>query len=277
MAREAAPPARGDDGVAAREDPRRGALEEVEVAHLGLDLGHELDRRGAGADDRDAAAGQIVFVVPARGVKHRARERVQAREVGDRRIGQRADRRDEHLGGEVAARGPDLPALGVLVPAGLEHLVPVAHVPGDVVAAGDVVDVGLDLGLVGEGAGPSRVLLVRVGVQDAGDVARAAGIAVVTPGAAQVVGPFEHDEVLDPVPAQGDRHAQAREAGAGDRDLHVTGVVLGHLVSWTWRRCCVPRYVAVPLWYVNIPPAPRTRTRARTSHDIAPGTGATQA
>ena len=56
MAGEAAPPARGDDGVAAREHPRRRALEEVEVADLGLDLGHELDRRGAGADDGDAAA-----------------------------------------------------------------------------------------------------------------------------------------------------------------------------------------------------------------------------
>jgi hypothetical protein len=105
--------------------------------------------------------------------------------------------------------------------------------PREVMATGHVVDVGLDLGLAGEGAAPGWVLLIGVGVQDAGDVTRAPGIAVVTPGAAQVAGPLEHHEVLDPVAAQRDGHAQAGEAGARDGDLDLLGVGVRHAVSWS--------------------------------------------
>src|SRR6201999_526111 len=108
-----------------------------------------------------------------------------------------------------------------------EHLVVVAHVPGDAVPARDVVNVGVDLRLVGEGAGPPRVLLVGVGVQDAGDVARATGITVVAPGPAQVVGALEHHGVLDPVAPQGERHAQAGQSRARDGDLDVTRLGVG--------------------------------------------------
>jgi len=50
--------------VGARHDPRRGALKDVERAHARLDLGHELDRRGARADHPDALAVEVVVVVP---------------------------------------------------------------------------------------------------------------------------------------------------------------------------------------------------------------------
>jgi hypothetical protein len=201
------------------------------MTHLRLDLGHELDRRGARADHRDAPAGQVVGMVPAGGVKHRALKRVQPRQVGDRWIGQGTDRGDEDLGSEVPAGGVDLPAVGVVVPGGLEHLVAIADGPREVVVARDVVDVGLDLGLPGEGVGPAGVLLVSVGVQDAGDVAGAPGIAVVAPRAAQVIGTLEHDEVLDAVTAQGDGHPQAGQARARDRDLDLSSLGVGHAVS----------------------------------------------
>ena len=68
------------------------------------DLRHELDRAGAGADDRDVAAGQVVVVPPAGRVEHRARERVQARQVRDPRLAQRPGRRDQDVGGQVARR-----------------------------------------------------------------------------------------------------------------------------------------------------------------------------
>ena len=51
-----------------------GALEERGAAPTSRrDLRHELDRAGAGADHGDALAGEVVVVVPARGVERRAR------------------------------------------------------------------------------------------------------------------------------------------------------------------------------------------------------------
>ena len=60
-------------GVGPRHHPRRRALEEVQAPDLGLDLGDELDRGGAGADDRDVAIGQVVVVVPAGRVENPSR------------------------------------------------------------------------------------------------------------------------------------------------------------------------------------------------------------
>ena len=72
------------------------------------------------------------------------------------------------LGGEASPAGLDLPALAVLVPVGGEHLVLEAQVRLETMAAHDLLDVGLDLGLAGEGLAPARVLLVGKRVQDAG-------------------------------------------------------------------------------------------------------------
>ena len=54
-----------------------------------------------------------------------------------------------------------------------------------------------------------------------GHVAGAAGIGVEVPGAAHVVPAFEHGEVLDPLLLEADRHPEAREAAADDRDVDV--------------------------------------------------------
>src|SRR5215212_3616454 len=50
--------------VRSREHPRRRALEDLEVLDVRLDLGDELDRRGARPDRRDALAPQVVVMVP---------------------------------------------------------------------------------------------------------------------------------------------------------------------------------------------------------------------
>ena len=63
----------------------------VELVHLRLDLRHELRRRRAGADDGDALAGEVVLVVPARGVEAVAREVVEAGDVGLVGLGGGAD------------------------------------------------------------------------------------------------------------------------------------------------------------------------------------------
>lgn len=59
-------------------DPRRRALEQVQVGHLRRDLRHELDGTGAGADHCHALALQGIVVVPLLRVKALALEAVQA-------------------------------------------------------------------------------------------------------------------------------------------------------------------------------------------------------
>src|SRR6202020_187624 len=102
-------------------------------------------------------AGEIVVVIPARRMEHGALEAIQSGQARDRRVGEGPDRGDEDLRAEIAAGGPDLPALGLIVPVRLEHLVAIAQVRGDAVAAGDIVNVGMDLRLLGESAWPRRV------------------------------------------------------------------------------------------------------------------------
>ena len=80
------------------DDPRRGALEEVKLGDLGLDLGDELDRARAGADHGDALAGEVVVVVPARGVEDGALEGAEALDVGELRLAQRAGGGDQRRG-----------------------------------------------------------------------------------------------------------------------------------------------------------------------------------
>ncbi len=89
-----------DRAVGLPRDPRRRALVDVEVRGHRRDLRHELDRAGAGADDRDPLAGQVVFVVPVRGVEGRALEPVEARQVGIARLVQRPHAGGDHLRGE---------------------------------------------------------------------------------------------------------------------------------------------------------------------------------
>ena len=56
------------------------------------------------------------------------------------------------------------------------------------------------------------------------DVAAAARIGVVAPGAADVAGALEEHEVLLALLPEPDRHPEARETGADDRDANVLAV-----------------------------------------------------
>ena len=94
--------ARADRAVGVGQDPRRRALEDVHPLDLRGDRRDELDRRGAGADDGDALAGDVVGVVPLRGVEHPALEAVQALDLGRLRVAERAGGGDEHAGADAA-------------------------------------------------------------------------------------------------------------------------------------------------------------------------------
>ena len=136
-------------------------------------------------------------------------KRVEPGQVRDRRIGEGADGGDGHAGRERALAGLDLPPLGVAVPAHREDLVVKADVAGEVVAGDDLAHVVPDLLLAGERLAPARVLLGGPRVEDARDVAGAAGVGVVAPGAAEIVGALEDHEVVEAGPLQSHREAEA--------------------------------------------------------------------
>ena len=86
--------------VAAQVHRRRRALEDVQLLRVGADVRHALNRRRAGADDRDALVGELrqtaavitagVVVVPAAGVERVALELFDARHRRQLRPVQRA-------------------------------------------------------------------------------------------------------------------------------------------------------------------------------------------
>ncbi len=94
-------------------DPRRGALEDEEPLDVAGDLGHVLDRRGAGADRRDPLAGEVVARGPSAPSASTVPRNVSMPGTsGKLRLGQRPDRRHEHVRAS-SARGwsSDLPPL----------------------------------------------------------------------------------------------------------------------------------------------------------------------
>ena len=207
--------------VVAGDHPRGGALVDVEVGGHLLHLGHDLDRRGAGADHRDPPAGQVDGVVPRRGVEQRATEALDALDLREARRGEAAGRRDERPGGDLAGRRTDLPALRGVVPGGVLELGAEDGARGDAVLLGDAAQVGLDLGLRGVRRRPVGVAGEGERVELAGDVAAGSGVGVVAPGAADVVGLLDHDVVGLAGLGELDRSAEPGETGPDDQVVDV--------------------------------------------------------
>ena len=91
----------------------------------------------------------------------------------------------------------------------------------DAETIGGAPQVGPDLGLGRVGVAPLGVEGEGEGVEVRGDVALAAGVAVVPPRAAHVGVLLEHDEVVDALLAEADGGAQSGEAGADHGDAGV--------------------------------------------------------
>ena len=157
-------------------------------------------------------------MVPAGGVEDRPFEAVDPLDVGQLRLAQRADARDEHLGGQLAGGSFSIRHSSASSSQRADgDLVAIADVRVDAVLASDPAQVLPDLGLRRERPAPVRVGRERERVQVRGHVAGAARVGVIAPGAAQLLGPLEHDEVVDALLLQADRHAQPGEARADDR------------------------------------------------------------
>ena len=164
-----------------------------------LQLGHDLDRRGAGADHGDPLAGEVDVVVPAGGVEELALEVVDAVDVGQPRLGEAAGADDQRASAVTVARRPVRvrpPSAGRrssqrgVLDGGVEDE-PVE----DAGPRGDLLEVGLDLRLRGEGDRPVGVGRERERVELARDVAGRAGVGVVAPGAADVGALLDDEEV----------------------------------------------------------------------------------
>ena len=187
--------------VAPRHEPVAGALEDVQAADLGRDLGHELHGAGAAADDADALAGEVVVVVPLGGVEEAPGEGAVALDGGDVGLVQLPRGEHQRVGLEGLARSVCAdPAAALLIPgAGADGLTE-ADQPLDAVLAGDVAQVVVDLALGGAQPAPVAPLGEGEGVEVAGHVAGGAGVAVVEPGAAEVGRLLEDRDVPDAVP-----------------------------------------------------------------------------
>ena len=217
--RATGPPA--DRVLRLRHDPRRGALEHVQLGDLRLQLGDQLDGGGAGTHHGDPPAGEIGRVVPAGGVEHRAVELGEAGHVGQLRVGDQAGRADQDVGGVPAERGVDQPvALGVVPPCGV-HVGAEPDVLGQPGGAGQPARVVLHLV-----TGRVQVRPVRVGhraelVERRGGVDADARVGVVPPHPADVVGPLQQHEVVHAPAEQRQPDRQPGETGADDGDPRV--------------------------------------------------------
>jgi hypothetical protein len=172
----------------------------------------------ARADHRDAAPGEVDVVAPLGGVERGAFEAV---EPGERRHGGHRELPaggEQHVGLVRARARLQLPLRALGVPARLEHLSPRPDAVEHAVAAGDVLEVGLDLGLRRVAARPPRVGRERELVEVRRDVAGGTRVRVVVPDAADALAALEDRDVVVARAAQQRDRADAAEAAADDGD-----------------------------------------------------------
>jgi hypothetical protein len=129
----------------------------VQAFHFRLDLRHELDRAGAGADHGNAFAREVVVVIPGRRVKEGALEITKARDIGQLGLVQRSGAGDQDSRGQRAAGGFEAPARGHGIPAGALHLAPEAGVLEQPLLGGGSTQIVLNFGLRGERLTPPGI------------------------------------------------------------------------------------------------------------------------
>src|SRR5439155_1267178 len=121
------------------------------------------------------------------------------------RLGETAGAVDEDVRGDLPAGRRDRPAVRIVVPRGVQQLLAEADVRPNARLVGDLARVLPDLLAAPERVLPVRVRRGRQRVRVRRDVTGETGVGVVAPDTADVVGPLEDDEVLDPGPALGVR------------------------------------------------------------------------
>ena len=129
---------------------------------------------------------------------------------------QRAGTRDQELGDVLLPRlGEHMPAVLAVVPVRAAHLLAEPDVAAQAVLFGDTPEVVQDLRLRREQLAPGGFRLEGERVEVRRHVACATGVAVVPPGAADVIG-LLHDDEVHTLALQRDGHAQAGESRSDD-------------------------------------------------------------
>ncbi len=243
MVLEASPPLDSDREIGLGQDPRRRPLEQVQLPNLWGDLRNDLNRARTGADKADAPTTQLVARVPPCRVKHPSSERVEPRNLRERRRGQWTRGCDHHPRGVPRAEARlDRPGPAALVEAHRAHALPESEVRSESVALHAALQIREDLCPGSEGAGPRRVGLERQRVQVGLHVTCGTGIVVVAPGSTDSIGLFEKQEVVDARSLEADGHSEPREARSDDDHLlalpaHRTGTRETSTSSALAKRC----------------------------------------
>ncbi len=211
----------GGIGLAvARQHPVGASLEHRQLARFRRDAWNELQRAGTVADHRDLLAAQVGVMPPARAMEGRAGKAVQPRDVRRQRTVELPGAADKDARGDgVAVTCAHLPQAGAFVVACLGDLDAEADMPEQPEALGAMLQVAVYLRLGRVRAGPVRLGREREAVEMGGDVAAAARVGVVPPGAAYRAGLLQDDKVIDAGLLEPDAHAHAGHAGADDDDL----------------------------------------------------------
>src|SRR5690606_17008534 len=182
----------------------------------------QLHRRGAGAYHGDALARQVEAVRPAGGMDDLALETLQPGNI-------RHFRRDQSAtGGDDVARTKlptvvklDHPEVVGVVEAGTGDFHAKTNQRIDTVLARHPARVVVQLVARREYPRPVGVLLERKRIGKRGDVDGDTRIAVIAPGAADILAAFENQDVVDTIGAQLDGNTDTGNAGANDDDLVV--------------------------------------------------------
>src|SRR3984885_15941917 len=198
----------GSGDVPSGQHPSWGALKPLDELGLLDQFGDDLDRAGAGADDRDPLAGEVIAVVPPGTVDLVTAVGIDAADVGEAGVGQRPGRQYDGAGPKALAGGRGCgPHAGMLVERQPGDLLAEPNVAADVEAGGHLFDVAADFLGRRVSPRPGRVLDERKRVQQRRDVTAGARIAGVSPGSAYPFAALQDDDVLDAGLRQFDRGA----------------------------------------------------------------------
>ena len=174
----------GEVALALRQHPSRLPLEQVQVLDARLDGRHHLGRRRTRADHRHDLACQVVLVLPASGMELRPLEVLEAGPVGIPRHVEEAHGAHQDVAlvdrPVLESQSPDV---AVVVPGRRLHGDAQLQVRPKPELVDGLLEVLLQLGLAGVGAGPVMGL-EREAVEVRPDVDLSAGIGVVPPRAA---------------------------------------------------------------------------------------------
>ena len=194
-------------------------------------------------------------MIPARGMHDLAGEVVHAGKVRGGRFDQPAHGRD-HGPGDVtrAVVACQMPEAARVVELGAGDAHTEMQMGMQIVFVGTALDIGMNLGRTRIGGRPVGVLFERVGIQMRGHIAGTAGIGIVAPGAAHIIGTFENREILDALLLETNTGIDAGKTGTDDD--HIVGDC-GAFIIRDLRHASFPCQAStavdnVPLHAVNI-------------------------